>query len=610
MVGAHYVSGKAEFTVWAPFRNNVSLILYRNNRESFGMKKDRDGYWRTSVERIESGVRYEYLLDEKIERSDPASNSQPEGVHGPSAIVDHDLHCWRDKAWQGMRFEDMVFYELHVGVFTLEGTFASAARRLDELADLGVNAVEIMPIAQFVGNRNWGYDGVYPYAVQNTYGGPEGLKDFVNECHTRGIAVILDIVLNHLGLEGNYLSDFGPYFTEEHQTPWGPAVNYDGDLSAHVRNYFLNCVLHWIENYHVDGLRLDAVHAIFDKGPKHFLQELAEVVRQQSMATSRKICLIAESDLNDSKIVRSIDTGGFGVDAQWLDDFHHSLHALLTGERTGYYVDFGSMQNLLKALVNGYVYSGEYSSFRRKTHGNSSSDIPPSRFVAFSQNHDQVGNRRGGERLISLAGLEAAKLAAGIVILSPYLPLLFMGEEYGEDAPFLFFTSYAEQNLVEAAQRGRRAEFAQFKWQTEPPNPQSMDTFEKSKINWAKRHLEGRKILDYYRNLIHMRAIIPAFRNPNRKEMQSFSSKDGSILFVNRWKQTSEACVIANFSKNEQAYSFPFEGGTFQKILDSASVDWKGPGSKVPTKAVYGDTHVMSGLSLTVFTNSKVNGSG
>jgi maltooligosyltrehalose trehalohydrolase len=359
-----------------------------------------------------------------------------------------------------------------VGTFTPEGTFEAIIPHLDELRELGITAVELMPVAQFPGTRNWGYDGVYPFAVQNSYGGPEGLKRLVNACHGRGIAVVLDVVYNHLGPEGNYLWDFGPYFTDRYKTPWGSAINFDGPHSDPVRRLFIENALYWVTEFRMDGLRIDAVHGILDFSAYPFLEELASAVHEKAERLNRRVYVIAESDLNDTRVIRSRELGGYGLDAQWNDDFHHALHTLLTEDQTGYYQDFGRLGDLVKAFREGFVCSGQYSSYRRRRHGNSSRDIPAGCFVVFAQNHDQVGNRMRGERLSQLVCRERMKLAAGVVFLSPFIPLLFMGEEYGETAPFPYFISHSDADLVEAVRRGRREEFAAFGWSQEPPDPQ------------------------------------------------------------------------------------------------------------------------------------------
>ena len=486
--GAKYIGkGLCDFTVWAPFALSVSLKFVAPEQRLVPLKKSERGYWHTRAEGCLPATQYRYLLDGERERPDPASQYQPDGVHGPSEVVDHAAFRWTDSGWKGLPLPSMIMYELHTGTFTTEGTFEAIIPRLGDLKDLGINTIGLMPVAQFPGDRNWGYDGVYPYAVQNSYGGPEGLKRLVNACHQMELAVSLDVVYNHLGPEGNYLWDFGPYFTDRYKTPWGEAINFDGPYSDEVRNYFIANALHWITEYHIDALRIDAIHGIFDFSARHFLQELGEAVRLHAQSVRRDVYVIPESDLNDVRVIRPVEVGGHGLDAQWNDDFHHALHTLLTGERNGYYEDFGKIEHLEKALREGFIYSGEYSPFRKRRHGSSSKDRPGLQFVVFSQNHDQVGNRMRGERLSGLVPFEALKLAAGAVLLAPNIPLLFMGEEYGEKAPFLYFVSHGDKALIEAVRKGRNDEFKHFAWNGEPPDPQDERTFLASKINWEKR---------------------------------------------------------------------------------------------------------------------------
>ena len=436
--GAHYRRGQpCEFFAWAPRAKRVDIRLLSPVAETLPMTRLEGGYWHLSADGIPPGTDYAYRLDDSLERPDPASFFQPQGVHGPSRIVDHASFAWSHRNWRGLPLEELVIYELHVGTFTPEGTFDAIIPRLGALRDLGITALELMPVAQFPGSCNWGYDGASPFAVQNSYGGPEGLKTLVDACHGHGLAVILDVVYNHLGPEGNYLRDFGPYFTDRYRTPWGEAVNFDGPGSDEVRRYFIANALYWLDVYQIDCLRLDAVHAIFDFSAKPFLQELAEQVRAFAGETGRHCLLIAESDLNDVRVIRPPEQGGYGLHAQWNDDFHHALHALLTSETQGYYRDFGRLEDLAAAYREGFVYDWRYSPYRRRRHGSSSADRPGCQLVVCSQNHDQTGNRPAGERLIELAGFEAAKLAAAAVLFAPAVPWLFMGEEYGETAPFL-----------------------------------------------------------------------------------------------------------------------------------------------------------------------------
>ena len=359
--------------------------------------------------------------------------------------------------------------------------------RLDDLAALGVNAVELMPVAQFPGTRAWGYEGVYPFAVQDSYGGPDELKRLVDACHGRGLAVVLDVVYNHLGPEGNYLADFGPYFSDKYRTPWGKALNFDGPYSDEVRNFFIENALHWFGRYHIDALRLDAIQGVFDQSATPFLIELAQAAARFSDESGRRVSLIAESDLNDARVVKPAAAGGLGLDGVWADDFHHALHALLTAERTGYYVDFGKVADLVTALKEGFVYQGGYSTYRKRRHGNATTGVPAEKFVIFCQNHDQTGNRKTGERLAALVPFEALKLAAGLLLTAPYVPLLFMGEEYGEDNPFLYFADYSDPDLARAVRQGRREEFRAFGWEGEVPDPLDAGTFAASKIEWEKR---------------------------------------------------------------------------------------------------------------------------
>jgi len=417
-LGAHFQGEQqCSFLVWAPNVEQVEVRVKTPAERVFPLRRDERGYHYGLVEGLEPGGRYYYCLDQSVERPDPASSFQPEGVHGPSEVIDPAFD-WEDQGWFGLPLRDYLIYELHVGTFTPEGTFDAIIPLLPELIELGVTALELMPVAQFPGARNWGYDGVYPYAVQDSYGGPSGLKRLVNACHQCGLAVVLDVVYNHLGPEGNYLREFGPYFTDRYRTPWGAALNFDGEHSQEVRRFFLENALRWQTQFHLDALRLDAVHAIKDCSARPFLQELAQLTRQRSEQLNRRFYLIAESDLNDARLTAPEVLGGYGLDGQWSDDFHHSLHVLLTGERDGYYMDFGGTGLLAKVFREGYAYTGQYSAYRRQPHGNSPRLNSAKQFVVYSQNHDQVGNRRDGDRLSRLAHLEGLKLAAGTVLLS------------------------------------------------------------------------------------------------------------------------------------------------------------------------------------------------
>lgn len=581
-IGAHHLGdGRCEFCVWAPFLRDVALKIVSPEEYIIPMEKDRKGYWRVAVDRVFPGTLYLYRLDGTLDKPDPASSFQPDGVHGHSQVMDQSSFQWEDDGWSGIPLKEMVIYELHVGTFTRDGSFDAIIPRLEDLCDLGINAINIMPVAQFPGERNWGYDGVHPFAVQNSYGGPDGLKKLVNACHKRDMAVILDVVYNHIGPEGNYLADFGPYFTEKYGTPWGRAINLDDAYSDWVRNFFIENALFWFRHYHIDALRLDAIHAIYDTGAKHFLRELAERVEDLSNEHGRKFYLIAESNLNDVRVIQPRESGGYGLDAQWCDDFHHSLHTLLTAERTGYYIDFGRVEDLVKALQEGFVYSWRYSLYRRRHHGSSSADIPADQFIVFSQNHDQVGNRMLGERLVKLVSFEALKLAAGAVLLSPYIPLLFMGEEYGEESPFLYFVSHSDPDLIAAVREGRKAEFQDFRWEGEPPDPQSPETFLKSRLRWEKRR-EGRHkvLLEFYRRLIRLRKGIPALLNPDRKSIEVSGME--KLILLRRWCDESHVFCIMNFHEEDIVFHAHLPDGSWERIFDSSDEIWSGSGSSLP----------------------------
>jgi maltooligosyltrehalose trehalohydrolase len=584
-IGANHSSDdKYEFMVWAPFSKKVELKILSGNKETLSMQKDTSGCWKIITDDISPGDLYLFRLDNK-ERPDPASYFQPQGVHGPSQIVDHQLFHWNDSEWRGLSLSDMIMYELHVGTFTPEGNFDAIISRLDELRDLGVNAIEIMPVAQFPGERNWGYDGVYPFAVQNSYGGPDGLKRLVNACHQKRMSLILDVIYNHMGPEGNYLRDFGPYFTDRYKTPWGEAMNLDGPYSNEVRNYFIENAIYWFDKFHIDALRIDAVHGIFDMNAKHFLGELAEAVEDFSLKKGRKFYLIAESDLNDTRVIQSREKGGYGLDGHWCDDFHHCLHTLLTGERDGYYMDFGKIEQLVKSLREGFVYSGQYSQFRKRNHGNSSKDIPPERFVVFSQNHDQTGNRMNGERLSSLVSFESLKLSAGLILLSPYVPLLFMGEEYGETEPFLYFVSHSDENLINAVRDGRKKEFASFGWKKEPPDPQSTETFQRSRLTWGKRDTgDGKILLDFYKTLIRMRKELPALSNFDRNCVEVEFDEEKKVIMMKRWKTNNSLLTIFNIGPLDTEWQLNQSMSGWKKFLDSSDGSWKGPGTLLPER--------------------------
>ncbi|HWI41354.1 MAG TPA: malto-oligosyltrehalose trehalohydrolase, partial [Verrucomicrobiae bacterium] len=498
--------GRAEFSVWAPLLERVELCICGDTPRYLPLERCGEGFWQGIVDDCPPGTRYRFRLDGAVERPDPASRLQPEGVHAPSELTDPSF-SWGDAGWRGMPMEDLVVYELHVGTFTDEGTFDGVVRMIPYLRELGVTAIELMPVSQFPGGRNWGYDGVYPYAPQDSYGGAAGLKRLVDACHAAGIAVLLDVVYNHLGPEGNYLGDFGPYFTDHYRTPWGKAINLDGPWSDQVRRFFIDNALYWQQEFHLDGLRLDAVHHIYDMGPRHFLQELAGEVHAAAEREGRKFLVIAECDLNDPRLVRPEALGGYGLDGVWCDDFHHSMHPLLTGEREGYYMDFGEPSHLARSFRDAYVYTGQFSKLRKRRQGGPTHGIPPRSFVVFAQNHDQVGNRLLGERLAAIVpSADEQRLAAMTVLLSPFVPLLFMGEEYGEKAPFPYFVSHGDTALIEAVRCGRREEFPYYDWNTEVPDPPEERTFRMAVIDPSQRERrEQAAIFAFYREAIGLR---------------------------------------------------------------------------------------------------------
>jgi maltooligosyltrehalose trehalohydrolase len=602
MTGAHCRDdGTCEFTLWAPLAESISLKIRAPFEKVIPMQKSERGYWKTTVDGIPPGTLYMYGIEGELDRPDPASYFQPKGVHEASQIIDHGAFPWSDSEWQGLPLPEMIMYELHVGTFTPDGTFEAVIPRLEELKDLGINALEIMPIAQFPGERNWGYDGVYPYAVQNSYGGPEGLKGLVNACHKKGMAVILDVVYNHLGPEGNYLGDYGPYFTDRYKTPWGQAINFDGPYSNEVRKYFIDNALYWFEHYHVDALRLDAVHGIYDMSARHFLLELSESVGEFSKLSGRKYYLIAESDLNNPLLAAPEERGGCGMDGLWCDDFHHSLHTLLTGEDTGYYVDFEKTDHLVKSLKEGYVYSGQFSRFRKKNHGNSSRALPADRFIVFSQNHDQAGNRMLGERLSSLVSFESLKLAAGIVLLSPYIPLIFMGEEYGERAPFLYFISHSDAQLIERIREGRKKDFEMFAGETAPSDPQNTETFVRSKIDWHRR-TQGHHmaLLHLYKELIQCRRDMKALAYLDKNCCEVLSDRKG-VIGMRRWKDDAHVTAIFNFNKSDKALHALPRDMVWKKVVDSSDSRWHGPGALLPDRLIPHDELIIRAESFALY---------
>jgi maltooligosyltrehalose trehalohydrolase len=570
------------------------------------MQKQERGYWACITSALQPGDLYSFYLQDGKKYPDPASLSQPQGVHGPSQVLNLRKYQWNDSRWINPSLEEYILYELHTGAFTASGTFEGIEERLDYLKKLGITAIEIMPVAQFPGDRNWGYDGVFPFAVQHSYGGAEGLQQLVDACHQKEIAVVLDVVYNHLGPEGNILSRFGSYFTNKYKTPWGDAVNFDDAGCDEVRHYFIENALMWFRDFHIDALRLDAVHAIKDFSPVHFLKELRWAVDELIRQTGKIHYLIVECDLNDNRFIHSTDRDGYGMDAQWMDEFHHALRVAAGHNRTGYYADFDGLIHLAKSYKDGYVYDGIYSSHRQKTFGTKANNIPGKQFVVFSQNHDHVGNRMLGERTSTLLSFEKQKLVAGAVLISPYLPLLFMGEEYGEQNPFLYFVSHTEEELVQAVRNGRQLEFAAFHHEGEAPDPQSEETFNKSKLQWHTVDEEPHYTLfRYYQQLITLRKRLPSWRHPDREHLRVELLEEKQVILIERWHFDHRLFCAMNFSKVKRLINISSTSDSWIKVIDSADTEWAGPGG-ASQKLKSNSLLSLSAESFLVYTNRHV----
>ena len=502
----------SSFRVWALTPKKVEIQC---NGQVFAMRLEAGGWWTTEIAGFQKHSDYGFLLDGEGPFPDPRSLFQPNGINGLSRCVDHNEFKWEDVNWQAPSLSSAVIYELHVGTFTPAGTFEAAMEKLDHLVQLGVTHVEFMPVNEFSGDRGWGYDGVDIFAPHHAYGTPEQLKRFVNECHRKRLAVILDVVYNHFGPAGNHLEKFAPYFTKKYSSPWGEAVNFDGPGSYEVRRFFCDNALMWLRDYHFDGLRLDAVHAIVDMSAEPFLMQLKQEVGQLQATLGRSLVLIPESDLNDPRLLWPMEKGGMGLDAQWSDDFHHALHTVLTDERDGYYQDFGSLADLAKALQNAFVYDGQFSHHRCRNHGRPPFGLSGDRFLGYLQNHDQIGNRAKGDRSSRFMTLGRLKIGAALVLTSPFIPMLFQGEEWGAATPFQYFTNHQDAKLGDAVRQGRRREFAAFGWHPdEIPDPQARETFERSKLNWAEVTAgDHAELMNWHVQLIRLRQSEPSLRD-------------------------------------------------------------------------------------------------
>jgi maltooligosyltrehalose trehalohydrolase len=535
------------FRAWAPKAAKVELVLKEARR---AMSPGEGGWWSLNAPDVGHRADYGYALDGGEPLPDPRSPWQPKGVHGLSRVVDYGAFRWTDAGWQAPPLSSALVYELHTGTFTPEGTFNGVIDRLDHLVELGVTHVELMPVNEFSGERGWGYDGVDLFAPHHAYGGPEGLKRLVDACHKRGLAVILDVVYNHLGPSGNYLEQFGPYFTNRYSTPWGPAVNYDDKDAEEVRRFVCDNALMWLRDYHMDGLRIDAVHALLDRSAIHILEQMAEEMAALSAQVGRRLVLIAESDLNNPRVVQPRQAGGYGIDAQWSDDFHHALYTVLTGERSGYYMDYGRLADLVKALSKVFVYDGCYSQYRGRRHGRPVLGLTGHKFLGYIQNHDQIGNRARGDRSSHLMSVGRLKIAAALVLTAPFVPMLFQGEEWGASSPFLYFTAHEDEGLGRAVSEGRRREFASFGWKAEQvPDPQALETFQRSKLDWSEMNKAHHKeLLEWHRRLVSLRRASPSLTDGRLDRVNVRFDEEDRWLVMER----GPVAVACNFRRQGQ----------------------------------------------------------
>lgn len=591
---------KANALFWAPHAKALSIEMTNGN--SFALVEAGMGFWKADDLPVEPGSLYHIRINHQKKIPDPASLAQPTGVHGPSQVTDIQTFPWTDEHWKEPPLQNLILYELHTGTFTSEGTFSGIIRQLDHLKDLGINAIELMPVAHFPGDRNWGYDGVFPFTVHETYGGHHELQQLVDACHSKGLAVVLDVVYNHLGPEGNYFHEPGPVFTDKYQTPWGKAINFDDAWCDGVRHFFIQNALMWLRDFHIDGLRLDAVHAIKDMGPQHFLAELKKSVETLNEETGRHHFLIAECDLNDVRYINPYEKGGYNMDAQWCDEFHHALHALVTNEQDGYYSDFGDIEQLVKSYNHAYVYDGIFSPFRKKIFGTQTTGQPGHKFVVFAQNHDQTGNRMLGKRLSTLTSFEMQKVIAAIYLLSPFVPMLFMGEEYGEEHPFLYFTSHSDPDLIKNVRKGRKNEFKDFIKNGDPPDPQSEETFRKSKLTpepeWSPEQKNLRK---WYQALIAFRKAHPCWQSDPRHHLRAEIVKPG-VMKATGISDEHQLFMWFNFTKNPIQLKAPPD---VEASLFSGAAQWSGD-AEIPSRYATDDPVHLPGESVIVMQNASL----
>jgi maltooligosyltrehalose trehalohydrolase len=571
------------FSVWAPEAKRVDLVL---NEQRIPLDRLADGHWQANVT-AELSQGYMFSVDGSAPMPDPRSRWQPAGVHGASHVVQAaalDAVVPREDDFRAAPLEEAVIYELHLGTFTPEGTYAAAQAKLPHLVALGVTHVELMPLATFPGERGWGYDGVDLYAPFPAYGTPQELAAFIRTCHALKLAVLLDVVYNHLGPDGNYLGQFGPYFTDRYRTAWGTAINYDGAQSDEVRRFVIGNALMWLKDYGFDGLRLDAVHAIFSfEEAVHVLEELSGDVQELSKELGRRIVLIAESDLNDPRLVHPASRGGYALDAHWVDDFHHAIHRYFTGETDGYYADFQGLKDVAAALRDGYVYQGQYSVHRKRRHGRPPVGVRPHQLVVCAQNHDQIGNRAQGERLSMLLKMPQLKAVAALTILSPFVPLLFQGEEWGAQTPFLYFTDHQDHELGRLVAEGRSKEFGAFRWQGAVPNPQDIETFMRSKLNWDElTEAPHAELASWYRELIRLRrdkVVVPRESGVQPDTAATnFDARAEWLTFVHNG-------VLAVFNFSGSAQAVPLPPGEWTLVL--ASDSHESPRAELPAYSTF-----------------------
>ncbi|WP_263358036.1 malto-oligosyltrehalose trehalohydrolase [Acidicapsa ligni] len=547
------------FEIWAPRAKKLAVRVNSATLPMYG--PDERGWWRLDIPEATAGSDYGYQIDDDSKLyPDPRSLSQPNGVHGLSRVYDQQAFVWGDANFSAPPLASGVIYELHIGTFTPEGTLDSAISKLDYLVDLGVTHVELMPVASFAGDRGWGYDGVALFAVHEAYGGPDALKRFVDAAHGKGLSLLLDVVYNHFGPVGNYTGKFGPYLVEAHQTPWGGAVNFEDSGADQVRRFFCDNALMWMRDFHIDGLRLDAVHGFVDRSAIHFLEQLSIEVEALETTLARRLVLIAESDLNDPRVITPREANGLGMDAQWNDDFHHALFAALNPEEAdGYYADFGELSQLAKTLERNFVYDGIYSKFRDRVHGRPAGNLSQHRFVGFIQNHDQVGNRAIGDRLQEVVGFDRAKIAAALVLLGPFVPLLFQGEEWAASSPFQYFADHDDPEMARLVSEGRKREFASFGWEPSLiPDPEKRETFERSKLKWDEvNNGQHEEMLTWYRELIRLRRTTPSLNHgePGHTHISHNQSEDQREMWLSMSR--GEVTVQCNLGNDRQLIAMP-----------------------------------------------------